>query len=468
MAFSEKHNNWNSNKAKAIIDHYGYKFFFKKKILDLGSGHGEVAAALARLGADVLCADARQENLKFIQNNHSFLKVMLIDLDYQNLSFANQFDMVLSLGLLCHIKNYEKHIIDICNLAEHVVLETEVLDSTDTNAHTPIYEDKTIHELSFNGEGSIITATNIQNRLSELGATFKRIDDGKINSGSYRYDWKDSGTGRSFGNRRFWFIRRDKHFVQMQANNIQIKKAESKVAMPQPPAPQNTAQYVRQVPQPTRYNPTLHQPSPPTATIPIPVAPTTITSVPTSSRIRLFYNYYEDKNPLRKNEIDFCLQQNIKNPLFDTIVLDSDGLPTYDFFFERINKLTGPNDINIICNSDIFFDETIGLVKNIGLNTLYALSRWEWHNGTSKLRELRNSQDVWIFRGPVENVDGSFQLGKPFCDNRIAFEFNRAGYKVVNPSRSIKSYHFHSSGIRSYNGTEKVEGNYLFVDLSYI
>ena len=98
--------------------------------------------------------------------------------------------------------------------------------------------------------------------------------------------------------------------------------------------------------------------------------------------IRLLYNYYEDKNPARKKEIDFCLQKNLENPYLNVIVIESMEKPTYSMFFDKINQLTGPEDINIICNSDIFFDETIQMTSHLAPHRAYALSRWDYINRT--------------------------------------------------------------------------------------
>jgi len=167
--------------------------------------------------------------------------------------------------------------------------------------------------------------------------------------------------------------------------------------------------------------------------------------------IKLFYNYYEDKNPIRKKEIDFCLQKNLANPHLQTIIIDSANKPTYRDFFQKINETTTPEDVNIICNSDIFFDETIILAERIRAKELYALLRWEYlPNGITLHSNRPDSQDTWIVRGKVENVFGDFSLGIRGCDNRIAHEFLQAGYNVINPSKSIKSYHVHNSNIRNY------------------
>lgn len=177
--------------------------------------------------------------------------------------------------------------------------------------------------------------------------------------------------------------------------------------------------------------------------------------------IKLFYNYYEDKNPARKKEIDFCLQKNLANPHFKTVIVESVNKPTYDDFFKKINETVGPEDISIICNSDIFFDETIILAEHIGPKDLYALLRWEYSTSGISIHSNRpDSQDTWIVRGKVENVFGGFTLGIRGCDNRIAHEFLKAGYNVTNPSKSIKSYHVHTSGIRNYTMSEAIPPPY--------
>lgn len=181
--------------------------------------------------------------------------------------------------------------------------------------------------------------------------------------------------------------------------------------------------------------------------------------------IRLFYNYYEDKHPLRKREIDMCLQRNLSNKLITTVICESASKPTYKFFFDQINKVVSNDDISIICNSDIFLDDTIALVENIKPKQLYALSRWDWLGNDAVVRffDRADSQDTWIVRGKVEDVFGDFTLGTRGCDNRIAYEFHKAGYAVSNPSRSIKTYHVHNSGIRNYTFADVVPEPYLTI-----
>lgn len=61
-----------------------------------------------------------------------------------------------------------------------------------------------------------------------------------------------------------------------------------------------------------------------------------------------------------------------------------------------------------------------------------------------------DSQDTWIFKGPIRSVAADFPLGVYDCDNKIAWELQQAGYRVLNPALGLRSYHHHQCGYRSY------------------
>lgn len=172
--------------------------------------------------------------------------------------------------------------------------------------------------------------------------------------------------------------------------------------------------------------------------------------------INLFVNYYLDKNPLREKEINYCLLKNLSNPELNTIVLNSQNRLTFKFFFDRINLVSLEDDINIVANSDIYFDQTILLSEKINQDQCYALSRWDvLLDGSAKHYFRQDSQDAWIFRGKIrDNLFSDFNLGYRGCDNRLAHELNKIGYQVSNPSISIKSYHVQNSNVRNYNMTD--------------
>jgi hypothetical protein len=127
--------------------------------------------------------------------------------------------------------------------------------------------------------------------------------------------------------------------------------------------------------------------------------------------------------------------------------------PLYEDFFEIANQLCkSENDFSIIANSDIYFDGTLSaVVDHLKHSQCAALSRWDIQpNGHAVLFDRNDSQDAWIFRGPVRSVLGDFCVGIPRCDNRILHELRRAGYEVINPAFSIRALHLHSGPRAEY------------------
>jgi hypothetical protein len=82
-----------------------------------------------------------------------------------------------------------------------------------------------------------------------------------------------------------------------------------------------------------------------------------------------------------------------------------------------------------------------------------ALSRWDvGASGSARLFERGDSQDVWVFQGPVRGEGiGEYPVGVYDCDNKIAWELEQAGYEVRNPALSLRTYHLHRGSERSYD-----------------
>jgi hypothetical protein len=94
-----------------------------------------------------------------------------------------------------------------------------------------------------------------------------------------------------------------------------------------------------------------------------------------------------------------------------------------------------------------------------------ALSRWDIKpNGDIRLFDREDSQDCWIFKTPIKFKDPpNFYLGKPGCDNRIAFMAWDSGYTVTNPAKQIVTKHLHLTGIRHYTVRDTVKGMHMRV-----
>jgi len=181
--------------------------------------------------------------------------------------------------------------------------------------------------------------------------------------------------------------------------------------------------------------------------------------------LRLFTTLYDERRPERISEYLFCLEKNVACgslaeiciiaqpnslplPSSDKIRLrKGDRRPNYDDFFAWINEIAEPSDVSLIANTDIWLDESISVVEHV-LNDrdCFALSRWDGN----KLFDRNDSQDCWCWRGQVVEVRGDFPVGVPRCDNRLVHELERAGYRVMNPSFSIRIHHVHAGARPEY------------------
>lgn len=124
---------------------------------------------------------------------------------------------------------------------------------------------------------------------------------------------------------------------------------------------------------------------------------------------------------------------------------------TFRRLFDHANRELRGRRV-IIANSDIFFDHTLARLDDYDLTGwLLCLSRWDLHgDGLWRPFDYDMSQDAWIFQSPVPEFPCDFYRGVLGCENRLAWEAAQAGLRLANPSRSIRAYHLHASGVRRY------------------
>jgi hypothetical protein len=191
---------------------------------------------------------------------------------------------------------------------------------------------------------------------------------------------------------------------------------------------------------------------------------------------------------MRNGEYLYCLHQNLANDLIDNVYLfmeddaelnfDSPKIhrivrknrPSYQNIFEYCNEHM-KNEICIVANADIIFDDTLRYFKNIDMTMqFYALSRWEISTNDGKNWEIEPyenaaSQDVWIFKTPVLSSDSmNYTMGKPGCDNKITYHMRELGYICRNPGKKVVTIHFHPTNFRTYDwNNDRIPGPYLLV-----
>ena len=208
--------------------------------------------------------------------------------------------------------------------------------------------------------------------------------------------------------------------------------------------------------------------------------------VKTDKPMRLVWitQYYKPENTRRRKEIDKCLSINVKSPLIDRVILlnekmfeDINGPKidqrvigqriTYANVMEAILEM--PDDVLVVfANADICIDDsTWKSLWSVNLeNVFLAILRYDVP-ASGRVEEATmfgpraDSQDTWVVRAIDVKARGTsiiapldFKFGQMGCDNVVALEMLRQKFVVVNPSYSLRTWHFHSSDIRGYSKSD--------------
>lgn len=143
----------------------------------------------------------------------------------------------------------------------------------------------------------------------------------------------------------------------------------------------------------------------------------------------------------RQEELKECWRRN--DGLFDAYTTP-EGRPTFTELFAMCKD----GYVNVIANSDIYFNRLTQFPAN---GECWALSRWYVRpDGSQVHHDHRDSQDVWVVLGGPHQLDAPFTMGNPGCDNALAWILQQAGFKVSNPSKTVRTYHLHNVPWRSY------------------
>lgn len=208
--------------------------------------------------------------------------------------------------------------------------------------------------------------------------------------------------------------------------------------------------------------------------------------------------YYRPDKAVRRDEIDTCLQKNLECGLIDRVVLLNEkvmGSPKSEKILEKVvgERLTyarvirwiqeeAPEDaIVVFANADIFLDEESWRVLwSTDLDTtakFLALLRWDvTDTSAAALKAAKlfgprpDSQDTWVVSAKaVKAVQWDwdalkFPFGQGGCDNAITLEMFKKRFLIANPALTLRTYHYHSSAVRTYDPRNIVDKpTYLYV-----
>jgi hypothetical protein len=216
-----------------------------------------------------------------------------------------------------------------------------------------------------------------------------------------------------------------------------------------------------------------------------------------NSSVNVFTTFFCSSSPSRQEELNRCLQNNLKNELIYSLnvfldynidlsvlkkVLSNPEVEPFVtklkfIFLDRIPSfkdwLSIPvNGISVFCNADIYFDDSLSLVQEyVRYNkSIVCLTRKEIiSNSISFHPDPHWSQDCWALDGSnIPKIDFLEKLnistGKMRCDNKIAYLFSMHGWDLYNPVNKVNCYHLHESKARNYDmGDTSILGALGFV-----
>jgi hypothetical protein len=210
--------------------------------------------------------------------------------------------------------------------------------------------------------------------------------------------------------------------------------------------------------------------------------------------INVYLHYYVPPDRLRAEENDAVFREwaGMKN-IDKLIVIRKPGItppekphveielaqqPTLKDYRDAVKRFSQDDDISIVPNADCFIaEEDLPKLLVIPQSVVYCLLRVEvksvrpprrylWRNRFIRRKHSGDSQDCWIFRGTLSpEMWLEFPLGKPGSDSRLAYEFQKAGFRILNPASSIRLYHYHRSKKRNYSEADRVPPPYAFPEL---
>lgn len=229
------------------------------------------------------------------------------------------------------------------------------------------------------------------------------------------------------------------------------------------------------------------------------------TSIKEWNKVYLFQQFFMHKNEERLNEIRYCLKANCNNDAIETVYLLNEKpdcimytpleLGVNEKEWNKIMQIPMGHRMNysdvihyvkwinldgyiIIANADIFFDESLQVLKSIDLinkPTMFSQLRYEFDGNYNNIKIFgprSDSQDAWIYHTTYNERlykhlrAFKFQLGQAGCDNHIAYLFKMFGFNIINDPMLIHCLHYHKTQIREYTQDNSIKSPYMLINVN--
>jgi len=213
---------WDCSRIEAIKRYYPKNFFVGKKVLEVGCGWAAIGNAMHQLGADVTVSDARAEHIEEVRKRYPHLKTHVYDLEYSKKDDWNfpeeKYDIIIHFGVLYHLSNPVENLKFISDRCDYLIIETEVLDSKDSNLVNLVKEEPLKWKdgawgNAFSGIGSKPSYGLVESTLEKNGMIVTKAPNPELlNAADHKYDWikKDTGQLNGVCQRAMWFCEKAK------------------------------------------------------------------------------------------------------------------------------------------------------------------------------------------------------------------------------------------------------------------
>lgn len=193
---------WRKARYECILNRLGSSWFSGKSVAELGAGWGDFAAMFVPLGAHATAIEGREAAVAKGRGLHPEVRFLQQDLNH-GLGTGEVFDLVLNVGVLYHVRQWEQLLRNCCAQARFLVLDTEVADSVDPDFVMLHDEVQSEPQNAIDGLASKPSPAAIERVLTECGFMFEHA---KPEALWHVYDWdalNDNGWRR--GKYRWWF-----------------------------------------------------------------------------------------------------------------------------------------------------------------------------------------------------------------------------------------------------------------------
>jgi SAM-dependent methyltransferase len=199
--FSDHYVDWRISRLNGVKKYISPNYFNNKTLLELGCGYADVGNMFYELGAIVTSSDGRKEHLDVV--NQKYPHIHTFQIDGENDSIQDKYDIIVHWGLLYHLNEIEMHLEKVSQKCDILLLETEVSDSDDKDFYILTYENG--YDQALHNQGIHPSQQYVENILEKNGFQFKLIKDPILNSGYHCYDWDITNCKTwNHGLRRFW------------------------------------------------------------------------------------------------------------------------------------------------------------------------------------------------------------------------------------------------------------------------